>query len=185
MSKSIALIIVLFSFSYAFPQVHSAYPEIGKPCPDFHFNEVGYYSKSSISLKDFRGQWLMLDFWNRYCSVCLGRMSGTDSLRKQFSKQVSFLLVGYTGSRYTHHSDDKSIHDLYGKLRKRLHIDLPIAYDSLLFHQFDIGACPYIVVVDPKGIVRGITTQLTAQNIKDLLSNQIPQLDKAVNRKGL
>lgn len=185
MSKSITLIIAIFSFSYAFSQAPSAYPEIGKSCPDFHFNEVAYYSKKSVSLNDFKGQWLMLDFWNRYCSVCLGRMPGTDSLQKKFPKQVQFLLVGYTGSRYTHRSDDKPIHELYGKLRERLHIDLPIAYDSLLFHRFDIGACPYIVIVDPKGIVRGITTQLNEQNIKDLLSNKIPDLDKAVNRKGM
>jgi len=185
MLKYIVLLIAVFCFDRAFSQDPNAYPKIGKPCPDFHFKDVEHYSKKSISLKDFKGQWLMLDFWNRYCSVCLGRMPGTDSLHKKFSKRVSFILVGYTGSRYTHRSDDKPIHELYGKLRERLHIDLPIAYDSLLFHRFDIGACPYIVIIDPKGIVRGITTQLTKQNIKDLLSNKIPELDKAVNRKGI
>jgi thiol-disulfide isomerase/thioredoxin len=184
MSKFIALIIALFCFDYAFSQTISFYPEIGKPCPDFHFTEVRYYSRKAVSLKDFRGQWLMLDFWNRYCTVCLRRMPGTDSLQKKFSKQVQFILVGYTGSRYTHRSDNKPIHELYRKFRKRLNIDLPIAYDSLLFHRFDIGACPYIVIVDPKGIVRGVTTRLNEQNIKDLLSNKIPELDKAVNRKG-
>ena len=176
---------MLFCFGRAFSQAPNAYPEVGKPCPDFHFKDVEHYSKKSISLKDFKGRWLLLDFWNRYCSVCLNRMPGTDSLGARFSKQVTFLLVGYTGSRYTHRSDNKPIHELYGKLRERLHIDLPIAYDSVLFHRFDIGACPYMVIVDPKGIVRGITTQLTEQNIKDLLSNKAPVLEKAVNRKGI
>lgn len=185
MLKYTVFLITLFSFDRPVSQVSKPYPETRRRCPDFHFQDVEHYYKKNISLKDFRGQWLVLDFWNRYCSVCLNRMPGTDSLNRKFSKRVNFMLVGYTGSRYTHHSDDKPIHELYEKLRGRLDIDLPIAYDSLLFHRFDIGACPYIVIVDPKGIVRGITTRLTEQNIRDLLSGKIPKLENAVNRKGI
>lgn len=150
---------LLFFFNPSFSQQQKGnYPQIGKPCPGFVFSDVQYYQKSKVSLADFKNQWLILDFWNRYCGVCLGKFQATDSLQKKFSNQVRIMLVGYTGSQYTHHSDDKPIRELYEKLRVRLHIDLSIAYDSVLFHQFEIGACPYIVIVDPSGVVRSITT---------------------------
>ncbi|MFA6083427.1 TlpA family protein disulfide reductase [Mucilaginibacter sp.] len=162
----------------------TSYPKIGRKCPSFIFEDVQYYSRSKMSLKDFKGRWLVLDCWNRYCSVCLERMPGLDSLSKLFPKQICFMLVGYTGSRYTHRSDNKVIHDLYPKLKKNLNINLPIAYDSVLFHRFEVGPCPYVIVIDPSGIVRAVTTHLDKQAIKDLLAGRKPHLDKALNRKG-
>jgi thiol-disulfide isomerase/thioredoxin len=160
------------------------YPVVGRQCPSFYFDDVQYYSKNKLSLKDFKGRWLVLDCWNRFCSTCIGKMPGLDSLSNQFSTEVSFMLVGYTGSRYAHHPSNTEIHELYPKLRKRLNVDLPIAYDSVLFHKFEIGACPYIVVVDPLGVVRGITTHLSEQNMRDFLTGRKPDLERALNRFG-
>jgi hypothetical protein len=44
---------------------YKCYPEVGKPCPDFTLNNVAYYSKKKVSLNDFKGKWLILDFWNK------------------------------------------------------------------------------------------------------------------------
>jgi thiol-disulfide isomerase/thioredoxin len=183
--KYIFVIIAIACLQQGFAQTTNVCPEVGQPCPDFYFKDVRFYSQKHVSLADFKGRWLVLDFWNRYCHTCMDKMPSTDSLQKTFRGQVQFLLVGYTGSHYTHHADDKAIHHLYPKLRKRLNIDLPVAYDSLLFHRFDIGACPYIVVIDPAGIVRAVTIGLNKQNMKNLMSGKPVTLEKATNRKGL
>jgi hypothetical protein len=47
------------------------YPEVGKPCPDFTLHNIEYYSKKEASVKDFRGKWLILDFWNKGCGACI------------------------------------------------------------------------------------------------------------------
>ena len=159
------------------------YPVIGKPCPDFSFSDVHYYKNKKITLKDFKGQWLILDCWNRYCSVCLHKMPEIDSLQSVFAGQVKFLLVGYTGSQYTKRSDDKPIRKLYDMNRDMERLSLSIAYDSVLFHRFKIGACPYIIVIDPNGIVRGITWSLTAKDINNLLTGTPVKLPRAY-RKG-
>jgi alkyl hydroperoxide reductase subunit AhpC len=184
-NKFILIICFCFFGAAHSQQKRTNFPEIGKPCPDFVFTDVQDYPQERICLNDFKKQWLILDCWNRHCSVCLGRFRATDSLQKKFSKQVRFILVGYTGSQYTHRSDDKPIRALYEKLRERLKIDLAVAYDSVLFHRFDIGACPYMIIVDPAGIVRGITTELNEKNLKELIARKSTTLQKAYNKKGL
>lgn len=161
------------------------YPVVGQTCPEIKFSEVAYNNTSTFSLKDYKGKWLILDFWNRYCSVCINRMPGKDSLQKQFPAQLKVILVGYTGSRYTHRNDERAIKTLYERIRKQSAIDLVIAYDSVMFHRFEIGACPYIIVIDPKGIVRAITTEIDQRQFTALLAGRRPQFDKAVNRKGI
>ncbi len=35
------------------------FPEVGRPMPDFHFDDVQYYAKEKVTLADFKGQWLV------------------------------------------------------------------------------------------------------------------------------
>ncbi|MFS2187234.1 TlpA family protein disulfide reductase [Mucilaginibacter sp. Mucisp84] len=184
MIKFIATFLFLISCYCAGAQSPRNYPAVGSPCPDLQFNEVRYFTKKQVSLADFKGQWLILDFWNRHCGTCIEKMPATDSLQQKFSKQVSILLVGYTGSQYTHRPDN-AIRAFYKGIRKRMRVSLPIAYDSLMFHRLAIGACPYIIIVDPKGIVRAVTTRITAGDMAAFLAGRNPVLEKAVNRKGI
>jgi thiol-disulfide isomerase/thioredoxin len=184
MNQFILMLHLVFAISKASSADTTTLPVVGRQCPDFHFDDVRYYTQKRVSLNDFKGRWLVLDLWNRHCSSCIDKMPKTDSLQKKFTRKMRFLLVGYTGSRYVRRPENKEMHQLYPKLRKRLNINLPIAYDSVLFHRFEIGPCPYLVIVDPSGIVRGITTELNEQNIKDLLAGKQPVLEKATNRKG-
>lgn len=179
MKSSFLLITLLFFFCFSFSQQKKAsYPAIGEPCPDFYLSDVQHYIKSQVSPEDFKNKWFILDFWNRYCGVCLGKFQLTDSLQKKFRKQIQFILVGYTGSQYTHHSDDKPIRELYERLRNQLHINLPVAYDSLLFHRFNITACPCLIIVDPKGIVRAVTSELNEQDIENIFCNDAAEFSK-------
>jgi thiol-disulfide isomerase/thioredoxin len=177
------IIITLLAISVTFiaksQNVDSIYPEVGKPMPDFKFNDVQYYSKKQAGLADFKGQWLILDCWNRYCGVCLRAMPKINALQEKFKGKVQFLMVGYTGSQYTKKSDDKAIRKLYKMNRKMGNLNLTIAFDSTLFHRFDIWATPYVMIVDPTGIVRGITYKISEQNINDLLAGNHVELAKA------
>src|SRR6186997_2923804 len=38
-------------------------PVVGEAMPEFLLRNVEYYSKSEVTLDDFKGKWLMLDFW--------------------------------------------------------------------------------------------------------------------------
>ncbi|MFA6245318.1 MAG: TlpA disulfide reductase family protein [Mucilaginibacter sp.] len=183
--KKLRIIILILGSAFISKAQTSVYPVIGQLCPNVYFSQVAYDSKPTFSLADYRGKWLILDFWNRYCTICLNRMPGKDSLQKKFREQLKVVLVGYTGSRYTHRTDEQEIKKLYDRVRKESNISLPVAYDSVLFHRFDVGPCPYIVVVDPHGIVRAITTDIDQRQFTALLRGKKPKFDKAVNRKGI
>lgn len=172
--------LILFHLAAASGQaIKPEYPKIGVACPDFTLNDVSFFSKNHVRLSDFAGKWLILDFWNEYCSGCIASFPKTNLLQQQFSANVQFLLVGYTGSKYNkQRNSNETIRKLYEKCRRIEHLKLPIAYDSLLFDQYKITGCPFIIVVDPHGKVKGITYTLTPDNIQDLIAGREPGLPK-------
>jgi thiol-disulfide isomerase/thioredoxin len=157
------------------------YPEVGLRCPAFILNDVHDYPKHQVSLEDFKGKWLILDFWNEHCGGCIASFPETNKLQERFGDKVKFLLVGCIGSQYNwnNNSDNESIRSLYKRISQKEKLKLLVAFDSVLFHRFDIGGCPYIVCVDPSGIVRGITTSINEKDIDSLLAEKHPHLQKA------
>jgi thiol-disulfide isomerase/thioredoxin len=141
------------------------YPEIGKECPDFTLNEIYNYSKSKASLQDFRGKWLILDFWTRGCSACISSFPKLNELTKEFRGKVQIVLVG---------NDDKLIRKMYEKFRQKYNLDLTTAYDSAIHRRFGIPSYPYIMWIDDKGMIRAITdkTDMTASNIQAFLNGE-------------
>jgi thiol-disulfide isomerase/thioredoxin len=184
MHKIIVTSLLFVSSIYAVAQSRTNYPKVGSPCPVLNFNEVRYDQQNKISSADFKGRWLVLDFWNRHCGSCIEKMPGMDSLQRKYPRWVKVLLVGYTGSFYTHRPDS-SIRSFYKDIRQRMQVNLPIAYDSVVFRRLQIGACPYIIVVDPKGIVRAVTISMKTKDMAAFLAGRQPVLEKAVNRKGI
>ena len=84
--------------------------EINKPLPNIVFDDVKYYSKTKINTGELKDKWLVLDFWNEYCTACIHGFAKDNILQKQFSSSYQFLLVGYTGSQFIkEHSSNQSI----------------------------------------------------------------------------
>ncbi|ULT38768.1 hypothetical protein KRR40_27240 [Niabella defluvii] len=108
-------------------------------------------------------------------------MPQEDSLLKEFAGKVQFLLVGYTGSQYSRVKgpDYKRVQELYERMKQRLNISLPVAYDSTLFHKMDITACPYLVIIDPVGIIRGVTSAISSKELRALVNNERVVLRRA------
>lgn len=179
--KILVILIAVLSFSLQLmAQVWDKMrPVVNQPCPGFLLTDVHYYSKSKVTLQDFGGQWLILDFWNRYCSTCLKSMPKMNKLQNDFKDKIQVLYVGYNGSKYTKSSDDLMIRKIYELNRKAENLQLAMAYDSLLFDQFDIGPCPYLVIVDPNGMVKGITTAVNEAQLDSLIRGQHVSLRKA------
>ncbi len=173
-----------FFAGHAYAQVpEKILPEVGKPMPDFKLTDVHYYKKKRATLADFKGQWLIMDFWNQYCGVCLASQPRMDTLQKKFAGRVQVLLIGYTGSQYIHVSNDKSIRKLYERNRIENKLSLAIAFDSLLMHAYRIKPTPYIIVIDPDGIVRAITTRITVKSLDDLIAGRAAALTNAYHSR--
>jgi len=150
------------------------YPEKGKPMPDFVLRNIEYYPRKKATLADFKGKWLMLDFWNKNCGACVMAFPHNNGLQKEFGDKLQVMQVGVEDPEH-------EIRPMYAKFREKEHLTMACAFDSTLANRFDIGTCPYIILIDDKGMVRAITTQLSANEIKDFFAGkgEVPPLNKA------
>jgi uncharacterized protein (TIGR03435 family) len=172
MNKMIMIVIGMISHFGIVAQaqeIQHVYPEVGKPMPDFVLRNIEYYPKKQASLADFKGKWLILDFWNKGCGSCVKSFPKVNGQMKEFGDRVQFMLVGYQDR-------EKEIKPRFARLRDKMGLELPCAFDSSLCQLFDVYAAPFIIVIDDKGIVRGITMNVSSQNISDFLQGKNPLL---------
>ncbi len=142
------------------------YPVIGERCPDFFLNRVDYFDKKTARLSDFQGKWLVMDFFSKGCSSCFASFPEIDILQKKYSEEVKFLLVGL----YDNYGKD--LDKIFGLFKKKLGLQLSVAYDSALFEQYGVIGVPHVIVIDPKGNVRAITDGVTDAQLKLLVDDK-------------
>jgi thiol-disulfide isomerase/thioredoxin len=145
--------------------------EVGKPCPDFTLLNIEYWPKKKATVKDFQGKWLVLDFWEKNCGACIGSFPYINKLQQEFGDKVQFLMVALE-------DQENMIRSVYCKFRKMENLQLPCAFDSVLHKKLDLYEYPYIIIIDDKGIIQGITYHFSADNIRDFLANKHPVLEK-------
>lgn len=176
----IASMIALNAQAQKTNEVYQAYYDVGKLCPDYnyHFPNVSNYSKKQLSFNDFKGKWLVLDFWNKGCSACIKSFPETNELQKRYKDNVQFVLIG-------NQDPEGQINPLFNKINKKVHFQMPCVFDSVLLMDntkiFELEhGMPFIVVIDPDGIVRGsgqsMDQILNGINIAELTTKNRPVL---------
>lgn len=126
--------------------------ERGDSMPNFALGNVTHYTKETVTLADFSGKWLVLDFWASFCVPCIASFPKMNKLQAQFGDKVKILMIGLIGRRA--HADLETTRRMYERLRLRQDLNLTVAYDSNLARKLDIWSVPRVMVVDPHGIVR-------------------------------
>ncbi len=147
-------------------------PVAGQPCPDFTLEEITHYGKTRASLKDFRGSWLILDFWSTGCSSCVASFPKINRLQKAFEGRVQFVLVGKSDE-----DRNKNIRKLYERFREKQQLQLVAAYNGPLFERWEIDSVPRVVIVDPQGGVYAVTDgrDMDEARLEALLAGEKPQ----------
>ena len=64
---------------------------LGKPAPDFTLKDI---NGESVSLKDFRGKVVLLDFWATWCEPCLHELPALKAIYERFKHNPDFALIG-------------------------------------------------------------------------------------------
>ena len=63
---------------------------LGKPAPDFTLKDIG---GKTVSLKDFRGKVVLLDFWATWCGPCIHELPGLKALYEKHKDNPDFVLI--------------------------------------------------------------------------------------------
>jgi thiol-disulfide isomerase/thioredoxin len=161
MAHKIMRLMVLFLIplgSYA-QKINSL--DIGDTIPPIVFKNVFNDPGASISLTDFRGKLIILDFWNKWCVGCVASFPEMEKLQAKFGDKIKVLLV-------TTDSNGDVV-----KLFKRVKLpSLPIVTgDTLLTKLFPHATVPHHVWINTEGVVQFITDgyNTTENNIEKVL----------------
>lgn len=156
--------------------------QVGDRLPDLRLSGVMDYTSPTVSLSDFRGKLLILDFWASWCGPCVKMLPVLDSLQRQFDGKVQILSVTY--------QSEKEIRSFFSKYDRRnpKRIGIPgVTGDTTLSRLFDYNAVPHYVWIDGSGVIRAITgmQELTAANITKMLSGTVPVMAQKADEKRI
>jgi thiol-disulfide isomerase/thioredoxin len=141
-------------------------PEIGKLCPNVVFDKIDFYKTRKLSISEMKGKWVILDFWSRFCSGCVGSFPRISKEQLEFRDSVQFIMIApdsTTGER-----------ELYADYHKKLDLKMPCAFDADLFHSFNVGQLPHTIIIDPNGIVKAVTLSPDPVKLRELINGGQP-----------
>ena len=136
---------------------------VGRPAPEFTLKTLD--GRSAVSLSDFRGQVVVIDFWASWCAPCKRSLPKLDVLAAGM-KGVTVLAVNI---------DDERRNGL--EFVKQHRIRLTALHDGAkeVVAGYDVPAMPSALVLDKKGIVRFIHAGYTDTDIEQI-RKQIQEL---------
>lgn len=100
----------------------------------------------TVSLDQYKGQVIMLNFWASWCGPCRQEMPLLDDIYKQY-KDMGFTLIGVNVEPDPHNAD---------AWLKQTPVSYPVLYDpkSQVSQLYQVQAMPTTVIIDRKGVVR-------------------------------
>lgn len=115
----------------------------GTPAPQFTLTAR---SGTNVSLGQYKGQVVMLNFWASWCGPCRQEMPLLDSIYTKY-KRMGFTLIGVNVE-----PDSQAANDWL----KQTPVSFPILYDkeSKVSKMYDVEGMPSTVIIDRAGKVR-------------------------------
>jgi peroxiredoxin len=116
---------------------------VGAPAPPFSLASQG---GKDVSLSQFQGQVVMLNFWASWCGPCRTEMPLLESIYKKYNK------LGFTMLGVNVEPDSNAAVDWL----KQTPVSFPILFDrdSKVSKLYDVSGMPSTVIIDRKGKVR-------------------------------
>ena len=143
----------------------------GQPAPDFTLDDL---QGQSVSLSDFRGQAVFLDFWSRGCAPCIEDFPYLEQIKQQTQDQkVVFLSISLDASadRWQQAVNE---HGLTG-----VHVRSPGGWQAAVAQLYQIRSIPTYLLVDPDGLLAGRVdgvwdVEEVASLIEEVASGKVP-----------
>lgn len=123
--------------------------------------------KKAITLNDYKGKLIILDFWATWCSSCIEALPKIMHLQEDFSNKIQILPITFQSKSIVNTFLQKNA---TGKSLK-----LPIINgDTILSKVFPHKLISHLVWIDPSGILKATTWSENAkrENIQAVLNNE-------------
>lgn len=119
-----------------------------KDAPNFTFKNI---AGKDVSLSDFRGKWVVLDFWGTWCGWCVKGIPALKEAYKQYAGQLEVIGIDCNESESDWRDGVK-------------HYELPWVNvynnqtDGQLLRDYSVEGFPTKVIISPEGKIVDITT---------------------------
>ncbi len=112
---------------------------VGKPAPAFKFNA---FSGKKISLGQFKGKLVLLDFWETWCGYCLNHLPDLNALQKKWKGKL--IVIGVV-------TENKEPVRKLIKNNKLVYTN--IFADKSILKEYEVSSRPTYYLIDPKGTI--------------------------------
>ncbi|MCK5726403.1 MAG: TlpA family protein disulfide reductase [Thiotrichaceae bacterium] len=163
--------IIVITFLLIFGLVNSASAELAE---DFTFKDI---KGQSHKLSDYRGKWVLANYWGTYCSPCLEEIPDLIKFTNKHKKEVAILGFDAGGS---------DLPDLitFSKRYKINYLVAPVQESTI--NAFGIlMVIPTTYIIDPNGeLVDKVLGIVDLESIEDLMATHENTGTKAPSQKG-
>lgn len=191
--KTIRILINFILITLAIPAMSqfkdgNPYPSVGDSLPDHMFTDLDNFPSKTLKLSDYKGKWLILDFWGYSCTACIASFPKMNEISSGLPDSIKLVMVGATKAEANQSESkfmeiEKITKNTYFKRKKEYGLTFTVAFDSVLYIKYGVGALPQILIIDPTGKIVAKTTSITSKNIADLVSGGKPAFKRSYSRK--
>ncbi len=144
----LGLVLILVGFGWYFSRSKGSsdqLAEVGKPAPDFALQDA---SGRTVRLSDFRGRFVVLNFWATWCAPCVEEVPSLEQLQQRFESESPQKITVLSVSVDSGWAPIKAF-------SKQKNITYPVLLDSDqdVAHTFGTFKYPETYVIDPSGVV--------------------------------
>jgi thiol-disulfide isomerase/thioredoxin len=136
---------------------------MGGPAPQFELSDL---EGRKVSLAQFRGKIVMLDFWATWCGPCRFSMPILDRLQEEFSNEMVLLAVNLREPRDV-------VRDYVARRNVRSRVVLDLEGD--VGEEYESASIPMQVIIDQEGVVQHVSVGLIPR-MEDQLRTEINRL---------
>lgn len=143
---------------------------IGKKAPNFTLLSS---EGKTISLSDYKGKYVLLDFWNTNCQPCIQQIPTLKKIQQEF-RNDNFEMISICIDR-----NNSATQEVWRKINEKYETKWIQVYDSdglATARNYRIRNYPTMVIVDPSGKIinegKYLTDEVAYQTIKNLLTNE-------------
>ena len=136
--------------------------KVGDVAPDF---VVKTLDGKSLSRSDFRGRFVLLDFWATWCAPCVAEMPNLDAVRKAFGADPRFAMVSLSLDDTPADASSFVTSQEYDWLQAHIGPDSPVTA------AYGATAIPATFLIGPDGKV--LAAGLRAEGLKSAISEAL------------
>lgn len=131
--------------------------KIGEKAPNFTLPV--YNGKKKVSLSDYKGKYVLVDFWASWCGDCRREMPIMEEALKKYVGKIEFLSVSFDKQK-----------DALAKYLKEHPVKYPVLCDysawkeSAVTKAYQLAWIPTFYIVDPEGKIAG--SGITGEGLK-------------------